>query len=69
MTNHKITSKAGLERREVEEVLQAFLDPKNEAKVFALKGDWGVGKTYLVRALLLSKNKEYYYSGSLSLPT
>jgi|GEM_PF-3051507 len=62
MTNHKSTSKAGLERREVEEVLQAFLDPKNEAKVFALKGDWGVGKTYLVRALLLSKNKEYYYS-------
>ena len=52
MTNRKSTSKAGLERREVEEALQAFLDPKNEAKVFALKGDWGVGKTHLARTLL-----------------
>ncbi|MBM0745158.1 hypothetical protein JOY44_27150 (plasmid) [Phormidium sp. CLA17] len=62
MTNHKSTSKAGLERRRVEEALQAFLAPENEAKVFALKGDWGVGKTYLVKTLLLNKNKEYHYS-------
>lgn len=62
MTNHKSTSKAGLERRGVEEALQAFLDLNNKAKVFALKGDWGVGKTHFAKTLLSNKNKEYYYA-------
>ena len=62
MADSKSRSKAGLERRETKEALEAFLDPENEAKVFALNGDWGVRKTQLVKTFLLSKDKEYYYS-------
>ncbi|HEY9798068.1 MAG TPA: P-loop NTPase fold protein, partial [Leptolyngbyaceae cyanobacterium] len=62
MADSKSRSKAGLERREAAEALEAFLDPVNEAKVFALKGDWGVGKTHLVKTFLLNKKKDYYYS-------
>jgi molybdopterin converting factor small subunit len=62
MADSKSRSQAGLERREAEEALEAFLDQKNEAKVFALKGDWGVGKTHLVKTFLSKKQKEYYHS-------
>lgn len=62
MADSKSRSKAGLERREAEEALKAFLDSENEARVFALKGDWGVGKTHLVKTFLLGIEKEYYYS-------
>lgn len=62
MVNTQKRSKASLERREVEAVLEAFLDQESEAKVFALKGDWGVGKTYLVKKLLLDIEETYFYS-------
>ena len=50
-------SKFGLERSEAVEALKAFLDETNEAKVFALKGEWGIGKTDLVKKFLLASKK------------
>jgi hypothetical protein len=67
MTDSKSRSKAGLERKEAEEVIEKFLDPKNDAKVFALKGDWGVGKTHLVKTFLSSTENKYYYSSVFGL--
>lgn len=61
MTYTTSKSKAGLNRREAEEVLRAFLSSETQDKVFVLKGDWGVGKTHLVQTFL-STQKEYYYS-------
>ena len=55
-------SKFGLERGDAVEALKAFLDETNEAKVFALKGEWGIGKTALVKNFLLANKKEHYYS-------
>lgn len=51
----------GLERQEAEKVLRAFLHEKSEVKVLAIKGDWGIGKTHLVREFLANNIKRYYY--------
>jgi hypothetical protein len=59
--------KIGLARQEAEEAFREFLDPKNEAKVFALKGDWGIGKTYLLKSFLSKTGKEYYYSSAFGI--
>ncbi|MBD1865379.1 MULTISPECIES: P-loop NTPase fold protein [Trichocoleus] len=61
MTESKNKLKPGLERREIEKVLESFLDLKSEDKVLAIKGDWGVGKTHLVKEFLRKNEKEYYY--------
>jgi len=53
--------KTGLDRSKAEKSLESFLDLKNEAKVFVLKGEWGVGKTHLVKEFLSKKEREYYY--------
>jgi len=53
--------KTGLDRSKAEKSLESFLDLKNEAKVFVLKGEWGVGKTHLVKEFLSKKGREYYY--------
>lgn len=61
MENTTDKYQSGLNREEAEKALEAFLEPKNEAKVFAIKGDWGVGKTHLVKTFLLKTGEEYHY--------
>jgi len=54
---------SGANRKEAEEILVSFLKDEN-LKVLVIKGKWGVGKTHLVRSVLRSHSKQFYY-GSL----
>ena len=56
--NNKINS--GINRNDVEKILVNFLKNEN-LKVLAIKGKWGVGKTYLVQTVLESNSKQFYY--------
>jgi hypothetical protein len=70
VNKNKNQSEVGLERQEVRTVLKSFLEPENQFDVLAIKGDWGVGKTYLVKDFLDNERKEYHYSsifGALSI--
>jgi KAP family P-loop domain len=69
MDNSFIRHKTGLDRKEAENALTEFLKPENEAKVFAVKGDWGVGKTYLVRTFLQHIKKSYHYGSIFGIST
>ncbi|MBD2455913.1 hypothetical protein H6G80_17730 [Nostoc sp. FACHB-87] len=53
------TLPSGVNRQEAESLLKKFLNNPNY-KVLAVKGKWGVGKTYLVHKVLYENNKEYY---------
>ena len=48
-------------RTQVISALESFLED-NQNKVLALKGTWGIGKTYLVKDILERSCKEFYYS-------
>ncbi|MGP1382325.1 MAG: P-loop NTPase fold protein [Thainema sp.] len=67
MKNNEYTF--GLERKESEEAIKAFLEQGNEAKVFAIKGDWGIGKTHLITSILSSNNQQYYYASVFGVST
>ncbi|MDB9374842.1 P-loop NTPase fold protein [Nodularia sphaerocarpa] len=60
------TNKAisGINREEAESILTRFLD-NQDYKVLAVKGKWGVGKTYLVKTFLDEYTKEYYSYASV----
>jgi len=60
---------AGLSREEVENALENFLQPENPAKVFVVKGSWGIGKTHLVEKFLSRKEYEYHYGSMFGIPT
>ncbi len=61
---------AGLDCKKAEEALEAFLEESNDkAKVFAIKGDWGIGKTHLVKAFLANRKKEYHYASVFGVST
>ncbi|MDJ0708664.1 MAG: P-loop NTPase fold protein [Leptolyngbyaceae cyanobacterium MO_188.B28] len=67
MENTTSKYQLGLDRKEAEEALRAFLESNNEAKVFAIKGDWGIGKTHLVRTFLAKIQEEYHYASVLGV--
>jgi KAP family P-loop domain len=69
MDNSFIRYKTDLDRKEVENALKKFLKIENEAKVFVVKGDWGVGKTYLVRTFLSSMKQSYHYGSIFGVST
>ncbi|MDB9445634.1 P-loop NTPase fold protein [Anabaena sp. CS-542/02] len=54
----------GVNREDAESILTRFLDNK-DYKVLAVKGEWGVGKTYLVQNFLLKHQRKYYCYGSV----
>ncbi|KYC36339.1 hypothetical protein WA1_42215 [Scytonema hofmannii PCC 7110] len=58
------TTNVGVSREEAERILKRFLCNEND-KVLAIKGNWGIGKTYLVQNLLNKHKKEYYLYGSV----
>ncbi|HLO87297.1 MAG TPA: P-loop NTPase fold protein [Nostocaceae cyanobacterium] len=62
MSENTTTAGSTVTRTQVEEILQRFIDSKDEHKVLAIKGKWGVGKTSLVRKFLEDNNQEYYYA-------
>ncbi|WP_299404871.1 P-loop NTPase fold protein [Acaryochloris sp. IP29b_bin.148] len=61
--------KYGMSRKEAEIALGEFLKLDNPAKIFAVKGDWGVGKTHLVRDFLSHVQKSYYYGSVFGVST
>ncbi|MGM3304379.1 P-loop NTPase fold protein [Anabaena sp. WFMT] len=66
MSENTNTAKSGVSREKVESIINNFLENKKNYKVLALKGQWGVGKTYLLQNIL-SKHKEdkeefHYYA-------
>lgn len=69
MKNITNAHKYGLDRRESETALEAFLNSKNEAKVFAINGDWGVGKTHLVKSFLSKIKRDYHYGSAFGITT
>ncbi|MDA0865428.1 MAG: P-loop NTPase fold protein [Cyanobacteria bacterium] len=69
MENSTSKYQSGLDRKEAEEALEAFLESNNEAKVFAIKGDWGIGKTHLVRTFLAKIQEEYHYASVFGVST
>jgi hypothetical protein len=54
-------SRIGLNRKDAEKALRSFFG-SNDAGVLAVKGDWGVGKTYLVKKTFADLKIEYFYS-------
>jgi uncharacterized protein YihD (DUF1040 family) len=61
MSNSPEKHQKGLDLKEAKTILEEFLKPGNDSKVLALKGDWGVGKTHLVKACLSQTNQSYHY--------
>jgi tRNA A37 threonylcarbamoyladenosine biosynthesis protein TsaE len=56
-------SKIGLNRKDAEKALKSFFGT-NDARVLAVKGDWGVGKTYLVKKTFADLKIECFYSSA-----
>ena len=69
MKNTTEKHQSGLDRKEAEKALEAFLEPNNGAKVFGIKGDWGIGKTHLVIKFLSKMQKEYHYASVFGVST
>jgi hypothetical protein len=61
MANKSKNNKHGLNREDTAKALKDFLSSLNEIRVFAIKGDWGIGKTYLVKRLLEEQAIEHHY--------
>lgn len=61
MSETTSTANSGFSRDNVKSILNNFLDDKDNYKVLALKGKWGVGKTRLVQDFLSDNKNEYYY--------
>ncbi|BAY67168.1 KAP P-loop domain protein (plasmid) [Calothrix brevissima NIES-22] len=64
MTESTNTPRSGYSREEAESFIKKFLS-NNNYKVLAVKGKWGVGKTYLVHNFLSDNKKDYYYYASV----
>lgn len=62
MNKNSIKYQSGLGRKEAKKALEEFLASENDARVFAVKGDWGVGKTHLVKTFLRQISQSYHYS-------
>lgn len=69
MNENFIKYKVGLDRKEAERALEEFLKSGNDAKVFAVKGDWGVGKTHLVKTFLAGAKQSYHYGSVFGVST
>jgi hypothetical protein len=69
MNENSIKYKVGLDRKEAERALEEFLKSGNNIKVFAVKGDWGVGKTHLVKTFLAGARQSYRYSSIFGVST
>jgi hypothetical protein len=55
---------SGVNREEAKSIIENFLNNK-DYKVLAVKGKWGVGKTYLVQELLDKYKQSYYLYASV----
>jgi len=65
MNEVKNSTNSGVDRKEAKEFLKQFLESKNY-KVLAIKGEWGVGKTYLIQNFLSTSQYRYrYYHASV----
>jgi hypothetical protein len=61
-------SRFGLNRKDAEESLESFLrDNSGDVRIFAVKGDWGVGKTHLIKEVLSKLNKDYFYASTFGI--
>ena len=62
MIQSKNIANSGVNREQGESILKRFLDNDNYG-VLAVKGNWGIGKTYLVKNFLSKyKNKSHFYA-------
>jgi chromosomal replication initiation ATPase DnaA len=65
MSENTNTANSEVSREKVESIINNFLENKENYKVLALKGQWGVGKTYLVQNILSKHKQEFYYYASV----
>ncbi|MBD2499520.1 P-loop NTPase fold protein [Anabaena azotica] len=66
MTEQSTITSSTVNREQIKIILKKFLDNKNY-KVLAIKGKWGVGKSYIVQEFLSECKQEYYYASVFGL--
>ena len=59
----------GVDRKKAQEIIKKFVETQNQARVLALKGSWGVGKTHLVKSILSKENTDYHYASVFGVST
>ena len=68
MTESTNKANSGVSRKEAESILKRFLDEKHykeNYKVLAVNGKWGIGKTHLVQTFLNTETEGYYLYASV----